>query len=101
MSGDRSATENDRLKQYQRALARWDNEGGAEPNEPQAAACSILGNVAMPENGSAEVATLQVRVIAFEKLVLFCLLRLRRNGSTWLGKWRPTLCPDPAPPVTR
>ncbi len=61
MYRDGSATVNDRLKQRHRALARWDNEGGAQPSGSPSAASSIEGDVAMPDNGSAEVASLHVR----------------------------------------
>jgi hypothetical protein len=61
MSRDCSATDNDRLKQRQRALARWDNEGGAQPSGPPTAASSVEADIAMPDNSPAEVASLYVR----------------------------------------
>lgn len=57
----------------QQALSRWDNEGGAEPDGPQMAPASAEDQIPMPENNAAELATLHVRVIALENLVISLL----------------------------
>jgi hypothetical protein len=56
MSDDASDSANDPLKVRKRALARWGNEGGAEPDGPQAASTSVEGEAPMPDNGAAEIA---------------------------------------------
>lgn len=59
--------------QRQRALSRWDNEGGAEPSGPQVNPTSIEDRIPMPENAPAELGALHVRVIALENLVIALL----------------------------
>ena len=54
----------DPSEQRQRALSRWDNEGGAQPHEP---ASDISGMT------NAELARLRIRVIALENLVIALL----------------------------
>ncbi len=58
----------------QRALSRWDNEGGAEPNGPQVRPALADDRVPMPENNAAELGALHVRVIALENLVVSLLV---------------------------
>lgn len=70
MSDESSGPANEPLKLRKRALARWDNEGGAEPNGPQTASALVEGEATMPENGPAEIASLHVRVIALENLLI-------------------------------
>lgn len=48
----------------QRALSRWDNEGGAEPADQADA------EPPMPSVGDAEIQALHVRVIALENIVV-------------------------------
>jgi hypothetical protein len=57
----------------QRALSRWDNEGGAGPTGPQKGPTQTEGPVPMPENNAAEVGALHIRVIALENLVIALL----------------------------
>ena len=57
----------------QRALSRWDNEGGAGPTGPQKGPTETEGPVPMPENNAAEVGALHIRVIALENLVIALL----------------------------
>jgi len=59
--------------QRQRTLSRWDNEGGAEPCDPQTAPTSAEDPIPMPENNAAEVGALHIRVIALENLVISLL----------------------------
>jgi hypothetical protein len=73
MSDDRSDPANGPLKLRKRVLARWDNEGRAEPNGQQTASAPLEGEALMPENGPAEIAALHVRVIALENLLISLL----------------------------
>lgn len=57
----------------QRALSRWDNEGGAGPDGPQTEPDQPSGPIPMPANDAAEVAALHVRMIALENLVIALL----------------------------
>lgn len=50
--------------QCQKALSRWDNEGGAHPDEAQAD---------IPEMTNAELVHLRIRVIALENLIITLL----------------------------
>jgi hypothetical protein len=56
----------------QRALSRGDNEGGAEPSGPQVNPALAESQVPMPENNTAELGALHVR-IALENLVISLL----------------------------
>ena len=60
--------------QRQRALSRWDNEGGAETDGPQAAPHEVEGQPPFPKMGDAEVEALHVRVIALENLMIALLV---------------------------
>ncbi len=57
----------------QRALSRWDNEGGAGSDGPQMEPAAIEYRVPMPENNAAELGALHIRVIALENLVIALL----------------------------
>ena len=59
--------------QRQRALSRWDTEGGAGPNGSQEASntSELQAGIALPAN--IEIAQLRVRVIALENLVIALL----------------------------
>jgi hypothetical protein len=56
----------------QKALARWDDEGGAEPDGPQLRAAEGP-SAASPSPTSGEWAELRTRVIALENLVIALL----------------------------
>ena len=60
--------------QRQRALSRWDNEGGAEIDGPQAAPHEAERQPPFPKIGDAELQALHVRVIALENLVIALLV---------------------------
>lgn len=90
MSGQSSDPLSDAL-QRQRALSRWDNEGGAEPCGPQVAPTSVEDPIPMPENNAAEVGALHIRVIALENLLISLLatasdrqLELAREMATYI-----------------
>ncbi len=60
-------------KQRQRALAGWDNEGGAGPCGPLEAVRSLGDDLPLPEMGKAEMLALHIRVIALENLLVALL----------------------------
>lgn len=62
--------QSDDSSQRQRALSRWDNEGGAEPCGPQLAPAPIEDHVPLPKIADAELEALHIRVIALENLVI-------------------------------
>jgi len=87
--------------QRQRALSRWDNEGGAEPCGPQTALESVEDPIPMPENAPAEVAALHIRVIALENLLIALLatasdrqLQQAREMASYISP-RPGFTPHP------
>jgi hypothetical protein len=71
MPRENSDTSSD-SNQRQRALARWDNEGGAGPDGP-AAASPDNERASVPELTNAELVTLRIRVIALENLMISLL----------------------------
>lgn len=94
-SKSRKQIENSQLRE--RALSRWDNEGGAGPNGPQ---LSADGAAAAPLT-NAELVQLQVRVIALENLVIALLsqatpgqLELIREMASYISP-RPGFTPHP------
>ncbi len=72
MSDDKSRPSNP-AELRERALSRWDNEGGAGPDGPQEAPIGAPDAPAAPLLGNAELVQLQVRVIALENLMLALL----------------------------
>jgi len=72
MSGQNSDTSSD-WNQRQRALSRWDNEGGAGPDGPAADSALDKERRAIPDLTNAELVTLRIRVIALENLMI-CFL---------------------------
>jgi len=63
---------NDR-NQRQRALSRWDNEGGAGPAAPATDSALNTERIAVPNLTNAELVTLRIRVIALENLMISLL----------------------------
>ena len=63
----------DASQQYQLALSRWDNEGGAGPHRPQEGLVSGEVQPEVPQLTNAELVQLQIRVIALENLVITLL----------------------------
>jgi hypothetical protein len=70
---DQKLEPSDALQLRQKALSRWDNEGGAGPRGPQAS--SMLGGVEadIPPLTNTELVQLRVRVIALENLMISIL----------------------------
>jgi hypothetical protein len=95
MSDDSSDPANAPLKLRKRALARWDNEGGAEPNGPQTASAPVEGEAPMPGNGPAEVASLHVRVIALENLSISLLATASDRQLELAGEMAGYIAPRP------
>lgn len=82
----------DDSSQSQRALSRWDNEGGAGLCDPRLAASPAEGRVPFPRIDGAELEALHVRVIALENLVISLLaagseqqLELARVMATYVS----------------
>jgi hypothetical protein len=63
----------DRSQLLERALSRWDNEGGAGSDGPQEVRLAPDVTAAVPPLGNAELVQLQVRTIALENLVIALL----------------------------
>lgn len=61
------------LRQWQMALSRWDNEGGAGPAGPQGGSVSAEAQFEIPRLTNAEIVQLRIRVIALENLVIALL----------------------------
>ena len=82
----------DLSEQRQRALSRWDNEGGAGPLGPQNGEIPSDVQREIPELTNAELVQLRVRVIALENLVIALLaeasdrqLDLAREMATYIS----------------
>jgi hypothetical protein len=95
MSNDASGPADDPLKLRKRALARWDNEGGAEPVGPQAASVHDESEAAMPKNGRPELASLHVRVIALENLLITLLATASDRQIELAGEMAAYIAPRP------
>jgi hypothetical protein len=63
----------DPSQQRQRALSRWENEGGAGPVGPQEGLISGEAEIQVPQLTDAELVQLRIRVIALENLVITLL----------------------------
>ena len=72
MPRENSNSSND-WNQRQRALSRWDNEGGAGPDGPATVSAPDNERIASPELTNAELVTLRIRVIALENLMISLL----------------------------
>jgi len=70
---DQGSDTSDVLLLHQRALSRWDNEGGAGPCGPLANPASAEVSPPVPKMGEAELVTLHIRVIGLENLVIALL----------------------------
>ena len=85
------------LRQLQKALSQWENEGGAIPLSPQVSSTSEEVQPEVPPLTNAELMQLRIRVIALENLVITLLegahdrqLDLAcENGSLYIAAaWR-------------
>lgn len=82
----------DPLQQRQRALSRWDNEGGAGPLGPQNGEASSGAPPQIPELTNAELVQLRVRMITLENVMIALLaeasnrqLDLVREMATYIS----------------
>ena len=76
----------------QRALSRWDNEGGACQDGPKKSHAHVLPDPEIPDLNDAELIQLRVRVIALENLMIMVLaegsdrqLELAREMATYIS----------------
>jgi len=87
--------------QRQRALSRWDDEGGAGPEGPATDSAPDTERIAIPDLTNAELVTLRIRVIALENLMISLLttasdqqLKLAREMASYISP-RPGFTPHP------
>ncbi len=78
--------------QRQRALSRWDNEGGAETDGPQTDTHAVKEQAPFPKAGDAEFGALHVRVTALDNLDIAMLaaasdreLETARNMASYIS----------------
>ena len=71
--------------QRQKALSRWDNEGGAGPGRSQEALISSEVQSEIPELTNVELVQLRIRVIALENLII-ALLAEASDGQLDLAR---------------
>ena len=76
----------------QRALSRWDNEGGAGRDGPKESHAHVLPDPGIPNLNDAEQIQLRIRVIALENLMIMLLadgsdkqLALAREMATYIS----------------
>ena len=81
--------------QRQRALSRWDNEGGAEADGPQAAPHGVEKEPPFPKMDDAELSLLHVRVIALENLVIALLVSASDQELKVAGEMVSYISPRP------
>ena len=88
-------------KQRQRALQRWNNEGGAGPGGRPVDVSVEAALASAPPLGNAELVQLQIRVIALESVVITLLaqatqaqLELVRDMAAYISP-RPGFTPHP------
>lgn len=91
----------ERSQLLERALSRWENEGGAGPDGPQEVRIPTEVTAAAPPLGNPELVQLQVRMIALENLIIALLsqaspqqLDLVREMATYISP-RPGFTPHP------
>lgn len=78
----------------QRALSRWDNEGGANSSSPQKAPASD-DPTQVPNMGEAELVSLHIRVIALENLVIALLAGASDRQLELAREMAPLISPRP------
>ena len=70
---DQKLEPSDALQLRQKALSRWDNEGGAGPQGPQTSSMLSGAQADVPPLTNTELVQLRVRVIALENLMISLL----------------------------
>jgi hypothetical protein len=86
---DEYARRADKIRLREQALARWDNEGGAEPEALRQSAMPV------PELSNAELVQLRVRVIALENLVIALLADASELQVTHVREMAALIAPRP------
>jgi hypothetical protein len=88
-------------QQRQRALAHWENEGGAGLHGPLEAIHMLASRNSLPKIGEAEMLSLHVRVVALENLLIALLstasekqLEIARDMAAYITP-RPEATPHP------
>lgn len=76
-------------------LARWDDEGGAEPDGPQARAPEREGGAPAGPPSPAEWAEMRTRVIALENLVIALLATASEGQRALARKMADYIAPRP------
>jgi hypothetical protein len=79
----------------QRALSRWDNEGGAGPCGPQMVPTSAVDQIPVPKMANAELVALHIRVIALENLVIALLAGASDRQLELARDMAPYIAPRP------
>ena len=79
----------------QRALSRWDNEGGAGPCGPQMVPTSAEDQIPVPKMANAELVALHIRVIALENLVISLLAGASDRQLELARDMAPYIAPRP------
>ena len=92
---DHAAEPRNASLQRQRALSRWDNEGGAEADGPQTTPHLTEGQLPSPGITDTEFHALHVRVIALENLVIALLAAASDRELEIAGKMAPYISPRP------
>jgi hypothetical protein len=83
------------VNQRQRALQRWDNEGGAGPRKRPADAGLDAALASAPPLGNAELVQLQMRVIALENVVISLLAQASAAQLELIGDMAAYISPRP------
>jgi hypothetical protein len=83
------------IRQRQRALGRWENEGGAATCGPLDLAASLNNETSLPDQGKAELLNLHVRVVALENLVLALLAAASDRQLAIAGAMPAFIAPRP------
>ena len=79
----------------QKALSRWDNEGGAGPGGPQKGQISAEVQSEAPELTNAELVQLRVRVIALENLMISLLVEVPNRQLDLVREMAAFISPRP------
>jgi hypothetical protein len=79
----------------QRALSRWDNEGGATLGGHQEGTSSTAVQSGVPPLTNAELVQLRIRVIALENLVISLLAQSSDRQLDLVREMAAYICPRP------
>ncbi len=85
----------DASKQRERALSRWDNEGGAGPRGPAKGPTPVQDQTPIPQAADAELVMLHIRVIALENLVISLLATASDRQLDLAREMAPYISPRP------